>query len=189
MRPLIAAVMAAVCWFACTSHAELLLSGTFSKNLPFGPFLPNEVIEVIASFTNISPDQTITICEGPCIGDSYTFSLGGFASVPLGYSFYFGNVAEEAVFDGQIAGVLLPGEERDFVFGVFSPIGPASPGLYPSSCRYSPQPRSVRCSVILLLGEIGRSAVSFRVGGLPEAVFLALARSPHRNLQPLLFSV
>ena len=160
MRPLIAAVMAAVCWFACTSHAELLLSGTFSKNIPFGPFLPNEAIEVIASVTNISPDQTITICEGPCIGDSNTYSLGGFASVFLGYSFYFGNLPEEAVFDGQIAGALLPGEEKDF-------------------------------SVIPLSGGIGRywTAVSFRVGVLPGAVSPALGRSPHRNPQPLLFSV
>src|SRR5437867_11270963 len=57
------------------------------------------------------------------------------------------------------------------------------------SCRYSPQPRSVRCSLLLILGGIGKYVVSFRVGELPEAVFLALSRSPDRNPQPLLFWV
>lgn len=115
---------------AHSAHGAVLLSVSFSKNFPFGPFAPNEAIEVVTSVTNISPDQTITICEGVCIGDEFTYSLGGLASNPSGYSFYFGNLPVEPVFDGQIAGALLPGQEKDFVFGVYTPTAPASPGHY-----------------------------------------------------------
>jgi hypothetical protein len=116
-------------------HAEVLLGVSFSDNFPFGPFLPNESIEIFATVTNDSADQTITICEGVCIGDSFTYSLGGLASIPSGYSFFFGNVPDEAVFDGQVAGALLPGAERDFIFGVYTPIAPASPGMYAFSTQ------------------------------------------------------
>jgi PEP-CTERM motif-containing protein len=130
MRSALAFVLA-VCLHASGVHAEVLFSTSFAKNFPFGPFLPQEAIEVIVTLTNISPDQTITICEGVCIGDVNTYSLGGLASIPPGYTFFFGDDPVEAVFDGQIAGPLLPGAEKDFIFGVYTPTVPASPGLYP----------------------------------------------------------
>lgn len=133
LRRLAVAIVGAL--VATSANAALLLSVSYSKNFPFGPFLPNDSIEIVASVTNISPDQTITICEGVCIGDSYTYSFGGLASIPNGYSFYFGNAPAEAVFDGQIAGALLPGQEKDFIFGVYSPTAPASPGFYSFSAQ------------------------------------------------------
>jgi hypothetical protein len=92
--------------------------------------------------TNVSPDQAITICEGVCIGDANTYSFGAWASIPTGYSFTFGNTRppdlppdtsmgpQESAFDGQIAGVLLPGQEKDFVFGFYTPTEQLSPGWY-----------------------------------------------------------
>lgn len=111
-------------------HAAVLVSGSFGKNIPFGPFLPNEAIEVVATITNESPDQTITICEGLCIGDALTFAVGGFASAPTGYTFDFGNVPGGSVFDGQTTDSILPGEQKDFIFGIFSPTEPAALGLH-----------------------------------------------------------
>jgi hypothetical protein len=124
------AVLAVGAFVATGAQAELLLSTSFSDNFPFGPFRPNEKIEIIVSLTNVSPDKTITICEGPCIGDSLIYSLGGLASIPTGYSFYFGDKKAEAVFDGQIEGELLPGQEKDFIFGVYDPDGKVEPGWY-----------------------------------------------------------
>lgn len=124
------AVLTAGALFAAGAQAELLLSTSFSGNFPFGPFKPNEKIEIVVSLTNVSPDKTITICEGPCIGDSLTYSLGGLASIPTGYSFYFGDKKAEDVFDGQIEGELLPGQEKDFIFGVYDPDGQVEPGWY-----------------------------------------------------------
>jgi hypothetical protein len=120
---------------ALSASAELLLSTSFSKNFPFGPFLPTESIEIIITLTNISPDQPLTICEGVCVGDAFTYSLGGLASIPPGYSFYFGDEPEEDVFDGQIEGTLLPGAESDFVFGIYTPIAPVDPGMYGFSAQ------------------------------------------------------
>ncbi len=122
--------MAAGAFFATSAQAALLLSTSFSDNFPFGPFRPNENIEIVISVTNTSTTQTVTICEGPCIGNEFTYSFGGQASIPDGYSFYFGNDPFEAVFDGQIAGVLLPGQEKDFIFGTYTPIDDAAEGFY-----------------------------------------------------------
>ena len=61
--------------------------------------------------------------------------MGGLASIPPGYSFYFGDAPEEDVFDGQIEGTLLPGADRDFIFGIYTPLGPASPGMYGFSAQ------------------------------------------------------
>ena len=128
--PIVAAVLAVAALSATSAQAELILDTSFSKNFPFGPFRPSEKIEILVSLTNTSLNQTATICEGPCIGDSFTYSLGGLAGVPAGYSFYFGDKKTEAVFDGQIAGVLSPGEEKDFVFGFYDPVGTVAPGVY-----------------------------------------------------------
>ena len=124
------AVLAVGALLATGAQAELLLSTSFSDNFPFGPFRPNEKIEILISLTNISPDKTISICEGPCIGDSLTYSLGGAASIPNGYTFFFGDKKSEDVFDGQIEGELLPGQEKDFIFGVYDPLGKVDPGFY-----------------------------------------------------------
>ena len=112
---------------ASAAQAAILLSTSFSDNFPFGPFRPRERIEIVISLTNTSTDQTITICEGPCIGDAFTYSLGGQASIPNGYSFFFGDRRIEDVFDGQIEGTLNPGATEDFIFGVYNPIGRAAP--------------------------------------------------------------
>jgi hypothetical protein len=124
-----AAILALV---AATASAELLLYGSFADNIPFGPFATNEEIEVVASLKNLSPDHTITICEGACIGDEFTYSLGAWTSIPNGYSFFHGNGGDTSVgiWKGQIAGPLLPGEEKDFVFGVFVPSSAVVPGWY-----------------------------------------------------------
>ena len=117
------------------ASAALLLETSFADNFPFGPFSPTEPIEIAITLRNSSADQALTICEGPCLGDSNTFSLGGLASIPTGYTFYFGDDPVEAVFDGQAAGTLLPGAEIDFIFGVYTPLAPASPGFYPFSTQ------------------------------------------------------
>jgi hypothetical protein len=123
-----------VCLHASSAHAQVLFTTSFSENFPFGPFFPQESIEIIATLGNSSA-QTLTICEGPCIGDANTYSLGGLASIPDGYTFFFGDDPVEAVFDNQIAGPLLPGQEKDFIFGIYTPTAPATPGLYPFSAQ------------------------------------------------------
>jgi PEP-CTERM motif len=124
------AVLAAGAFAAASSQAAILLIASFSDNFPFGPFRPRERIEIVISLTNTSTNQTITICEGPCIGDAFTYSLGGAASLPNEYSFFFGNRRVEDVFDGQIEGTLNPGATEDFIFGVYDPIGRVAPGRY-----------------------------------------------------------
>jgi PEP-CTERM motif len=115
---------------ASAAQAALLLLTDFGGNVSIGPFRPREPIRIVVSLTNISPDQTVTICEGPCIGDEFTYSLGGQAGVPNGYSFFFGNRRVEDVFDGQIEGTIRPGRTEEFIFGVYDPDGRAEPGLY-----------------------------------------------------------
>ncbi len=123
-------LLVAGAFVAVSAEAAILLSTSFSDNFPFGPFRPRERIEVVISLTNTSTDQPITICEGPCIGDVFTYSLGGQASIPTGYSFFFGDRRREDVFDGQIEGTLAPGATEDFIFGVYDPIGRTAPGRY-----------------------------------------------------------
>ena len=115
---------------AMNANAALLLDTSFADNFPLGPFKPNQKIDIVVSLTNPSPDHTVTLCEGPCLGDMFTYSLGGLASIPDGYSFYFGDKKPEDVFDGQIEGPLLPGATKSFVFGVYTPDGKAAPGWY-----------------------------------------------------------
>ena len=123
-------VLVAGAFVAVSAQAAILLSTSFSDNFPFGPFRPSERIEILISLTNTSTDQPITICEGSCIGDAFTYSLGGAASLPNEYSFFFGNRRVEDVFDGQIEGTLNPGATEDFIFGVYDPIGRVAPGRY-----------------------------------------------------------
>ena len=115
---------------AMNASAALLLDTSFADNFPLGPFKPNQKVDIVVSLTNSSPDHTLTLCEGPCLGDVFTYSLGGLASIPDGYSFYFGDKKREDVFDGQIEGPLLPGATKSFVFGVYTPEGKAEPGWY-----------------------------------------------------------
>jgi hypothetical protein len=126
------AVLTAGAFVAASAQAAILLSASFSDNFPFGPFRPRERIEILISLTNTSTDQTITICEGVCIGDEFTYSLGALASIPNDYSFSFGDrrFDNRLPFDGQIEGTLNPGATEDFIFGVYNPIGSAAPGRY-----------------------------------------------------------
>jgi hypothetical protein len=64
------------------ADASLLISASLGT-LPFGPFTPAETIVVSGSITNVST-EAVTICEGVCTGATY--SLGGFASSPIGYT-------------------------------------------------------------------------------------------------------
>ena len=52
--------------------------------------------------------------------------------MPIGYSFYFGNdpTFSGDTFDDQVVGALAPGQEKDFVFGVFNPSASIQPGWY-----------------------------------------------------------
>lgn len=75
--------------FVPVAVAQSLLSGSFAG--PIGPFTTTQPVVIKATVTNISAVETITICPGVCLGDVNTYSLGGLASAPIGYSFYFGN--------------------------------------------------------------------------------------------------
>jgi hypothetical protein len=118
------------------THAQspLLLSADFNQSVPLGPFQKNETIQIIGTVLNTSVDQTIVICEGSCIGGQFTYSLGALASTPDGYTFHFGTGKKRGsdigFLNGQIAGPLLPGEAKDFVFGEYSPISKAELGTY-----------------------------------------------------------
>jgi hypothetical protein len=119
--------------FAGEARAQSpLLSVDFSKSVPLGPFRKNETVQIIGTVTNTSIDQPIVICEGICIGDEFTYSLGALASIPDGYTFRFGirKNTKLGFLNGQIAGELLPGESKDFVFGEFLPISNLEPGTY-----------------------------------------------------------
>lgn len=118
--------------FLGAAHAGPLLSMNYSKSFPFGPFTPAETINIIGTLANTSSDQTISICEGICIGDFLTYSLGAQASIPNGYRFQFGNGGSttHGPWNGQIAGQLGPGEEKDFIFGEYLPNSQETLGKY-----------------------------------------------------------
>jgi hypothetical protein len=156
---------------AVAQGAPVLLSTSFSKNFPLGPFKPNESIEIWASLTNTSADQTITICEGPCIGDSLTYSLGGQASLPDGYSFFFGDKRQEDVFDGQVEGALAPGATVDFIFGMFVPNMKMDPGLY----AFRTQLQIFDATADRLMLASPTLAGQWEVRAMPEPSTLALA--------------
>lgn len=103
------------------ANASLLISASIGT-LPFGPFTPTEPIVISGSIANVST-QDATICEGVCTG--VTYSLGGFASSPIGYTFIFGDGADPGAgfLSGQANGLLSPGQEKDFVFGEYIPDG------------------------------------------------------------------
>jgi hypothetical protein len=120
--------------FAGDAYAQspVLLLVDFNKSVPLGPFRKNETVEIIATVTNTSIDQPIVICEGACIGDEFTYSLGELVSIPAGYTFIFGirKNMKDGFLNGQIAGELPPGEAKDFVAGEYSPISNLDPGTY-----------------------------------------------------------
>jgi len=116
--------------------ASSLVSVSYADNFPFGPFTPNETVSILATITNDSSTQPLFLCEGVCLGDSSTYSLGALENTPPGYnsySFAFGDGGSTALgfLNGQIAGELLPGQSKNFVFGEFTPISPVAPGTYP----------------------------------------------------------
>jgi len=109
------------------------LQASFTANLPFGPFGQDQAIVVRAMITNTSSTQTIFICSGVCVGDAGTYSLSSETSTPDGYTFYSGDdpEANTDAFDGQLVGALAPGETKQFIYGVYTPISTVSPGTYP----------------------------------------------------------
>ena len=135
MKRAIAAALASVCLALGSSFAsaDTLLTAGFGLNLPFGPFRPNEKIPILVDVTNRSLDHSITVCEGVCLGDSYTYSLGGWTSSPYGYAFEFGNGGDTSLgpWNGQIAGPLVAGETKTFIFGIYTPVGAVEPKWYP----------------------------------------------------------
>lgn len=98
---------------------------------PFGPFLANQTVVVSGTATN-NTLGALTICEGVCIGDVSTISMGALASIPVGYSFAFGNGGDTSAgfLNGQLAGLIAPGETKNFIFGQFFPDATVSPGSY-----------------------------------------------------------
>jgi hypothetical protein len=126
--------LAIMCAIILTSFpANALLLDVTLGEVPLGPFAPTDNVIIYGSATNTSSTQTMTICEGVCLGETTTFSLGAFASIPNGYSFFFGNGGDTSLgfLDGQLAGTLAPLNTEQFIFGEFTPNGGfAPPGLY-----------------------------------------------------------
>jgi hypothetical protein len=123
--------------FAGCYQADASFLAVSIGEIPFGPFHPNDTVTITGTATNISPDQSISICEGVCVGDTDTFSLGASAFTPTAtvadYSFLFGNGGDTSIgfLDGQLAGILDPGQTKTFTFGEYVPKGGfASPGFY-----------------------------------------------------------
>jgi hypothetical protein len=104
--------------------------------IPFGPFSSSQAILITGTVNNPSPNEPLTICEGVCIGDTTTFSLGASSFIPTAttnnYSFFFGDGGDASLgfLDGQIAGLLNPGQTKDFVFAELVPISTVAPGQY-----------------------------------------------------------
>lgn len=121
--------------FATAASADLIPYGSFGVNVAdggFGPFYTDEAITILVTLENRSPNQTLTICPGICVGGPNTFSLGAVTGVPNGYSFFYGNAEGGGPdsFDGQAVGALSPGEVLEFVFGVYVPGPDVVPGWY-----------------------------------------------------------
>jgi hypothetical protein len=135
LRPRLARHFAAITFSLASflAHAAPLLSGSFDVNVVggFGPFSVGQDIPILVTVTNTSSTQAIGVCEGVCLGNEFTYSLGGLASVPPGFQFFFGDEPAENVFDGQVPTSLAPGEAFTFVFGVFQPDSGTGTGLYP----------------------------------------------------------
>jgi hypothetical protein len=137
-RSLLRAVFLCVALLAATearAQTPLYLSVNFDASVPLGPFKKNQTVKIVATVTNTSPDQPIILCEGICVGDAFTYSLGVLASGPdpeFVYTFHFGNGKDTSAgfLNGQLAGVLLPSESKTFVFGEFVPVSKAEIGTY-----------------------------------------------------------
>lgn len=135
VRLRLAALLLSLLVLPAGAQASPLLSVDYSKNFPFGPFTPDETIKIFATATNTSADQAISICEGVCLGDTSTYSLGAGvfkAGIPNGYTFHLGNGGDTSLgfLNGQIGGQLLPGEKRDFILGEYVPLFPVQTGTY-----------------------------------------------------------
>lgn len=133
-------VIATALWWIQAACLAIPLSADFAKNIasgPIGPFSPTDTIEIVATLRNSSPDETISICPGVCIGDANTFSLGGVAFSATNYSFFFGNDPDSLPdgFDGQTVGTIAPGGFLDFIFGVYSPTLLVTEGVYSFSTQ------------------------------------------------------
>jgi hypothetical protein len=118
---------------ATHARAQSPLQASFTINLPFGPFGQSQAIVIMATVTNVSPSQVISICSGVCVGDANTYSLSSQTSTPAGYTFFSGDDpdANTDAFDDQIVGSLAPGQTKQFVYGVYTPLSAVLPQLYP----------------------------------------------------------
>ena len=117
-----------------SAHAAILLSASFSDNFPFGPFRPRERIEILISLTNTSTDQTITICEGPCIGDALTYSLGGLPAFLMNTLFSSGTVAERTSLTGRLKEHLIRVRQRISYSACMTPLA----GLHQAAIASQP---------------------------------------------------
>src|SRR4051812_28872420 len=73
------------------AQAGPILAADFGVNIPFGPFFASQPIVIKSLLTNTSSTETLSICDGVCVGGPNTFSLGGAAFIPNGYSFLWGD--------------------------------------------------------------------------------------------------
>ncbi len=144
LRPLIFAALAAGAGLvapATNAQGQVLLQGSFAVNtpfnLPFGPFGTSQTIVVKATVTNVSPTQTIAICPvSTCVGDPYTYVLGGSVSIPNGYNFFYGDGSDTRALGDHVAGPLAPGQTKEFIYGIFTPASsPVAPDAYPFAAR------------------------------------------------------
>lgn len=137
-RQMLLLLIAASLSTAVPALAASQLDISYNKNLSngvFGPFTPTQDIPVIATFRNTSLDQTITICEGACIGDNKTYSLGAQVWITQSiapYGFVFGNGNDNSMgwLNNQIAGTLLPGQSKDVIVGIYKGNSLIMPGEY-----------------------------------------------------------
>jgi hypothetical protein len=120
---------------SAAASAAPILAADFSASFDggaFGPFGTTQAIYIRATLRNVSDVDSLTVCPGVCTGGPSTYSLGGIASVPTGYSFVFGASESNTPdgFEGQTVGALAPGESRDFIFGIYTPTQPLAAGWY-----------------------------------------------------------
>jgi len=137
MRKLLVAAVATFSIFSAfatqPAEATTIPSVSFADSLPLGPFSTSQTVIVKASITNASATDTISLCEGVCVGDANTFSLGAMSEYDsLYYDFFFGDGGDTSLgfLDGQIAGPLGPGQTKDFIFSEYVPLPSVEPGLY-----------------------------------------------------------
>jgi hypothetical protein len=114
------------------------LEGSFGPNIhngqPMGPYAPGEAFQLLVSITNTT-DHALTICGAICIGDADTFALGGLASIPNGFNFYWGSNPSNTWFDSDIIGSIDAGSTEVYVFGTYTVLPTTNIGWYSFSAQ------------------------------------------------------